>query len=86
MIDVELRGKANWVWHFTVDPAYRQKGLATALLSHVIRLHRDKVQEFTLWVDVDNTPAVRLYQKTGYTFSAKGADEYILQCKGEASM
>ncbi len=82
VIDVELRGKTIWVWHFTVNQAYRQKGLAKALLTHVIRLHRDRVQEFALWVDMDNTPAVRLYQKTGYTFSAKGADEYILQCKG----
>ncbi len=48
-----------------VDKGYRNQGIASALLSHVFRLHRD-IQVWHLEVAPDNTSAMNLYEKYNF--------------------
>ncbi len=50
-----------------VDPAYRGRGLATALIKEVVAAARDrKLSRLELWALSDNIPARRLYEKIGF--------------------
>lgn len=57
-------------WHIeniAVHPDFRGKGIAKALLDHVFEYYNQKgALRFTLEVDVDNQPAIQLYEKTGF--------------------
>jgi ribosomal protein S18 acetylase RimI-like enzyme len=51
-----------------VSPEYRRKGVAAAMLEHALReARRDQVEMVTVWVDGDNTSALNLYQKCGFS-------------------
>ena len=51
-----------------VDPLYRRKGTAAALLESTLRrLRRRGVTRLTLMVKVTNAPARRFYEKYGFT-------------------
>jgi ribosomal protein S18 acetylase RimI-like enzyme len=51
-----------------IDPAYRGKGLAVALLEEVLRVAREqKLSRVELNALNDNYPARRLYEKLGFT-------------------
>jgi ribosomal protein S18 acetylase RimI-like enzyme len=50
-----------------VDPAYRGRGLATALLDDAVGWARDRgASEMVLWVADHNTRARRLYERAGF--------------------
>jgi ribosomal protein S18 acetylase RimI-like enzyme len=50
-----------------VDPSYRGRGLATALLDHAVGWARDRgASEMVLWVADHNTTARRLYERAGF--------------------
>lgn len=50
-----------------VDEAYRNRGIATALLEETLRRGRDMgVEAFTLEVRVSNAPAIHVYEKAGF--------------------
>lgn len=57
-------------WHIeniAVHPDFRGKGIAKALLEKVFEYYTQKgALRFTLEVDVDNQPAIQLYEKTGF--------------------
>ncbi|HEY3960963.1 MAG TPA: ribosomal protein S18-alanine N-acetyltransferase [Gaiellaceae bacterium] len=61
-------------WHVmnvAVDPRYRQRGIATALIERLFEITgEDERRGFTLEVRVSNTDAIRLYRKLG--FEARG--------------
>jgi ribosomal protein S18 acetylase RimI-like enzyme len=71
-----------------VSPAYRRKGVATAMLKHALGVAtRDNVEIVTVWVDGDNTPALNLYEKCGFSSfgrldrgikRADGFSDYVL--------
>jgi ribosomal-protein-alanine N-acetyltransferase len=61
-------------WHVmnvAVDPRYRQRGIATALIERLFEITGDDERRgYTLEVRVSNTDAIRLYRKLG--FEARG--------------
>lgn len=52
-----------------VDPKFRQKGVAHALLSHLIQTHKEHT--ITLSVLVSNDTAIALYSKCGFKIAEK---------------
>ncbi|MCS7285858.1 MAG: GNAT family N-acetyltransferase [Anaerolineae bacterium] len=67
---------SRWFWgkeivgeihELVISPAYRRRGLGTALLSHIIKFLRSKKRKrIGLWVGKENKPAKRLYRKFGF--------------------
>jgi ribosomal protein S18 acetylase RimI-like enzyme len=61
----------NWYGHIedvVVDPAYRGRGLASALVSEALKVAREKkLSRVELNALNDNYPARRLYEKLGFT-------------------
>ncbi len=57
-------------WHvmnIAVDPDFRERGIATALLEHLFdRTGVDGHRGYTLEVRVSNTSAIRLYERLGF--------------------
>ena len=50
-----------------VDEAYRNRGIATAMLEETLRRgYAMGVEAFTLEVRVSNAPAIHLYEKAGF--------------------
>lgn len=58
-------------WHvmnIAVAPAYRRRGVASALLAHLLDTTRDDERRgYTLEVRVSNRSAIRLYERFGFT-------------------
>ncbi|NIZ46339.1 GNAT family N-acetyltransferase [Entomospira nematocerorum] len=48
------------------DPRFRMKGLATILLSELMKLYMNHPKGLTLFVKVDNIGAYKLYRKLGF--------------------
>jgi ribosomal-protein-alanine N-acetyltransferase len=60
-----------------VEPAYRRRGLAFALLGHVLReASRRGAVRATLEVRASNVPALRLYEALGFRVSATRTKYY----------
>ncbi|MHA1304997.1 MAG: GNAT family N-acetyltransferase [Candidatus Heimdallarchaeaceae archaeon] len=50
-----------------VDPSFRGKGLGTDITSHLCDLLiQTGIERVFLWVEKENTPAVKIYQKLGF--------------------
>lgn len=64
-----------------VSEKARSRGYAKNLVETYHEKYREKVRSFFHWVDVNNSPAVRLYQSFGYSFDGRKANEYVLQKK-----
>ena len=64
--------------HVCAAPDFRGMGYGSILIAHYHEIYRENVKKFQHWVDLDNEPAIRMYQKFGYKFEAKKANEYIL--------
>lgn len=59
-------GSAVSITRLVVSPAYVRQGIATALHAHLAR-HLPQVTGWAVSTAGANTPAVRLYEKLGYT-------------------
>ena len=71
------RGVA-WVSHVAVLPAYRNQGVGNALLdAFVEHNHVDEKSRYMLWVQAQNEPAVRMYQKKGFKYTNKSTISMI---------
>ena len=58
------------ILNVAVDPAFRQKGVGTKLIAHLIEKARAlSARALTLEVRQSNLPAIRLYEKFGFVFS-----------------
>jgi GNAT superfamily N-acetyltransferase len=55
------------IWDVAVDPDFRGKGVGTSLMKTAEKNTQKRYQYITLAVMEDNTTALRLYQKLGYS-------------------
>ena len=64
---LSVNGKQAMIEHVAVSPAHRRKGLAAALISENLRTAENLgIGTVRLWVDVENTPAISLYNRFGF--------------------
>ncbi len=56
------------ILYVCTDPAYRKKGLGTQVLSALLTDIKKQVKKVFLEVEDDNTPAIRLYEKLGFSY------------------
>lgn len=70
-----------WLWQFTIDKSYQNKGYGTKALEIVIEKFRNRaVPIITLSTKSDNNSALRLYKKFGFTLTDEmNGDEVILK-------
>lgn len=70
MAQMSPRNDQQTRWHvdnIAVHPDFRGKGLAQQLLNDVFAYYSERgALRFTLEVDVENAPAIRLYEKLGF--------------------
>ena len=66
-----------FVWGFYVEPAWRGRGVGSALVAALIEAARDVVEQLTLTVVEGNDAALALYEKFG--FSAYGIEPRALK-------
>lgn len=65
------RGVA-WISHVAVLPVYRKQGIGQALLdAFVEHNHVDEKSRYMLWVQAQNQPAIKMYQKKGFKYTNK---------------
>ena len=65
-LDLGLGDEGNNVSDVYVDPVHRRKGWGRKLLAQAIESTGAK--KLTLQVDVENDPAIRLYESMGFQF------------------
>lgn len=73
------------IYNIAVDPAYQGQGIGTLLMSNIIHILEKYNASCFLEVRTDNAPAMRLYEKSGFTivgtrphYYSNGADAYIM--------
>lgn len=74
LIDNDYQPDKNEVYieMLGVDPAWRGHGIASQLISHAETIvHQQHLSQLTLAVVSDNTPAIQLYEKLGFTTQAR---------------
>jgi [ribosomal protein S18]-alanine N-acetyltransferase len=84
MIGFLICSRYDTVWHImnvAVDPDRRREGIATALLTDLLRRIDGKGARFTLEVRESNTGAIELYERFG--FRAAGRRRRYYQDNGE---
>ncbi len=62
--------------HLAVDARYRGRGCGTNLVGAFLWHYQDFVCGYRHWVDIHNDAAIRLYQKFGFRFGIRKANEY----------
>ncbi len=78
-VDGEVRGYVDvlprpwqgmaWVANLAVEPAYRRRGIAIALMRNASQWAREQgLQSMTVEATTKNYPAICLYQKLGFKF------------------
>ena len=67
----------GYITNIAVFPAYRRKGVATALLTKIFELAKEKGLSFvSLEVRASNREAITLYEKTGFAEEGRRKDFY----------
>ena len=65
--DYTVPNKRAYLSHLLVSPQYRNRGIAGALITHVLEYAKlSGYKEVSLAVDLDNYPAIKLYTKYGF--------------------
>ena len=84
MLGYLICSRYDTVWHImnvAVDPVRRRQGIATALLTELLRRLDGRGARFTLEVRESNTGAIALYERFG--FRAAGRRRRYYQDNGE---
>lgn len=68
----DIKGKSVWINHIAVNEKYRGNAIATNMVAEYIKVGAENgLKNYALWVKADNLPAIRLYQKFGFSFNNK---------------
>ena len=84
MLSFLICSRYDTVWHImniAVDPDHRREGIASAMLTELLRRIDDDDARFTLEVRASNTGAIALYERFG--FRAAGRRRGYYQDNGE---
>lgn len=66
-----------YIFSFRIKPEFRNRGLGTAMISHVqTDLRKRKFREMTLNVAKTNEKAIRFYQRLGFTITNEERGEW----------
>lgn len=65
-IVVGKEGNNPYIIALATEPSYRKKGLASRLINASASILKAKYKEFILYVNKENTSAIRLYEKLGF--------------------
>ena len=87
MLGFLICSRYDTVWHImnvAVDPGRRREGIASALLTDLLRRIDGKGERFTLEVRESNTGAIELYERFG--FRAAGRRRRYYQDNGEDAL
>ncbi|MCR5502329.1 MAG: GNAT family N-acetyltransferase [Lachnospiraceae bacterium] len=82
IMNIELERNVVWTNHIVVRKAYRGLGIGRAIHQYVHELYADRCGFFRCWVDIHNTPSVKMHERAGYRISSRKADEYIHSIDG----
>lgn len=77
VLNSDVESNSAVIRHLAVDRRFRGCGTGPLLVRAFIKRYNGTVRAFRHWVDLDNAPAIRMYEKFGYSFSVRKADEYI---------
>ena len=67
-----MENRVAWASHLVVIKETRGKGVVKAVLHNLIESnHTDDRSRYMLWVQQQNEPAVKMYQKTGFKYLNK---------------
>lgn len=66
-----------WMRHIVVSEIFRGKSIGGRLVGEEHRIYMDKCRDFKCWVDIHNTPSIKLHEKFGYKFDDRKANEYV---------
>ena len=79
LLMAEVPGRDVWeVIYLGLTPAARGRGLGRAVLEHALGLARTRVPWLELAVDLRNTPALRLYEATGFVARDRRAVHLVI--------
>ncbi|MGY6277020.1 GNAT family N-acetyltransferase [Methylomonas sp. MgM2] len=79
-ISTALGGRVAWLEDMVVAPAYRGKGVGSALLTHAVGYCRAQgVKRITLLTDASNIEAQRFYKKQGFARSEMLPMRYLFE-------
>lgn len=67
--------------HLAVSESFRSRGYGKELVEAYHRRFQGSVKTFSHWVDRGNRPAMELYQRFGYSFDGRRANEYSINTK-----
>ncbi len=80
VITLDIQGNAGLLQHLAVLPQYRRQGLASALFKRgVSQALEAGLKTLRLWVDVENTNAITLYRREGFSPDGILCDQYYLK-------
>ena len=70
----ERKSGVTWLSHVAVQESARGKGVGLGLVeAYIDRGHSDDNSRYMLWVQHQNTPAVNLYQRKGFSYMNKSS-------------
>lgn len=73
-----VSGRQALIEHIAVSPLHRRQGLAKFLLGRLILLAKQRdIRVLRLWVDINNLPAVSLYNREGFTHDGIICNQYL---------
>lgn len=72
-----IPGRRAYLSRMATRKAYRRKGYGTAIAQFMLALAKEKgLAELALGVNCDNTAAVGIYKKLGFSVYAEAEDDY----------
>lgn len=79
-LHLERKSGVTWLSHVSVLESARGRGVGLGLVeAYIERGHTDENSRYMLWVQHQNTPAVNLYLKKGFTYMNKSTLSMIKQ-------
>lgn len=68
VVTLDIQGNLGILQHLSVLPQYRRQGLAGSLCKRVIsQALQSGLKTLRLWVDIENTTAITLYRREGFS-------------------